>query len=295
MLKIGDTLDESYKYNGPEINGEYKRVFKVVAIAKPGSLITLPSDSTIFDVFINDYAIYAPLTTWKYYLTDKTKDKTYINKAITDQEKYNLEYKVDGNKVVIYNDDFTNAIINLDFEIVVEKNINIDTVKQLCNQVGKKNGSNLEFIQLENKNKPLIEILNQSCIGVLVFSIVLFLFSVFGIAGTTLYSISNRKKEFGIRMSQGATLYEIAILIFNEILFTNVIAAVVVIVPFKVLETYLNKYLNNNIELSYLLSFSFRNLLEVLILVLITTILAAIIPMRQVMKLNIVELLRGGN
>lgn len=292
-LKIGDTLEESFAYNGPEINGEYKKVFKVIGIAKPTSLIILKTDATILDTFINDYAIYTPLSVWEYHLTDKTKDKNYINKSIDNQKKYGLKYEVDNNRIAIYKDDFTDSILNLNFQIITQENKNIDTVEQLCNTLGEKNGSNLKFIQLQNENKPLIEIVNQSFIGILIFSIILFLFSIIGIIVTTLYSINIRKKEFGIRISQGSTLYGIASLVFSEILITNILATIIVVIPFKILETYLNKYLSNNIELSYLLSFNFTNLLQVFVLVLVTTILGAIIPIRQITKLNIVELLKG--
>ncbi|PRR80185.1 FtsX-like permease family protein [Clostridium liquoris] len=293
VLKIGDTLEETYKYNDSEITGEYKKVFKVIGIAKPSSLITLPANATIFDIFINDNAIYAPLSVWKYYLTDKTKNKSYINRSISNQKKYNLKYEVNNDKIVLYNDEFISSILNMDFQIITNENKNIDTIKQICNNVSKKNGSNLKFIKLQDKNKPIIELLNQSFIGILVFSIILFLFSITGIIGTTLYSINSRKKEFGIRISQGSTLYGIANLIFSEILITNIISSIIVILPFKVLETYINKYLSNNIELSYLLSFDFKNLLQVFMLVLATTILSSIIPIKKIAKLNIVDLLKG--
>lgn len=292
-LSINDTVECSGGGTAQDMIGTYRRIFKVVGIAEPSSLITLDVTSNFTNAQVNDYGIYAPLTIWKYYLTDNSTDKLYIKKSIEYQNQYNQKYDLDGNKITIYNNDFINGIIDKNFQIIVDKNKNIDAVKELCNKISEDNKSSIKFEQLKNINSTELEFFRQIFMGFLIFTIVLFTFSILGVSGTTLYSINSRKREFGIRLSQGSTLEQIAQMILFETLFRNIIAFIIVVIPYKFTELLLNKYFSNNIELSYMLKFDLRTILVIFLLVLITTFLTTIVPIRKIMRLDIVEIIRG--
>lgn len=292
-LRVGDTI--SNKYNYSDDNGEYsyERTLRVIGIATPGTVPTFGASPSIAGIFINDYAIYAPLRTWKYYLKDKSVDKFLINKTIINNNAYGIKYELQGDLIISYQSDYFDALLNNDFQLLVEPNRDTEAVTEIVNDICKKNNSSIRFETLKNSNEIMNELFIQGMFAIITFTIILFTFSIAGIIGTTLYSINLRRKEFGIRISQGATLNEISYLVLGEILFKNITALILAIIPFKFLELYVNKHLGTVVEYTYLVNMDSKILLIVFGLFLFSTLITSIIPIGRIIKLNVVDLFRG--
>lgn len=292
-LKIGDTISSNYHY--ADENGEYsyKRTLKVIGIAKPGSMVTLESSSNVAGIFINDYGIYSSLGVWKYYLKDNSPDKFLIEGTIKNSKEYNLDYELQNNLIISNNSDYLDAILHNEFQILVRQDRDTEAVKEILNNICRQNNSRTRFETLEHSNEIMNSLFSQGILAILTFTIILFIFSITGIIGTTLYSINKRRKEFGIRLSQGSTLNKITYLIVSEILFENIAALILAVTPFKLLELYINKNFSTNVEYTYLISFDFNILAMVFGLILSSSLITSIIPIKKIMKLDVVELIRG--
>ncbi len=105
-----------------------------------------------------------------------------------------------------------------------------------------------------------------------------FLLLVISIIGTScimLGQLNKRKKEFGIKIAMGATLNEIAKEIFLEVLVMVIIASIISLIL--------------NIKIGVGLTLIGINLVFVAII----SILIAIIPVKEIKKMNVVELVKG--
>lgn len=290
-LKLGDTIVCKNKASDENMDGEYEKIFKVIGIAKPASMYSFNVTSNFINTYIDDYAIYSPLVTWKYNLVDKSQDNQIIKKTILNQQQFNLKYEINGTKMVVYNNDYISALINHQFQIIIDNGKNIDTVKELCNQLDE--NQNIKFSRVKDMNTPIIEIYRQAFLGILIFTIVLFLFSILGIIGTTLYSIDNRKKEFGIRLTHGCTLNGIAVMVLEEIIFENIMAVLFVLVIFNTFKIYAASKLSKSVEFSYIINTDIKIFIYIILAITFTMIITSLIPIKKIMSLDIVELIRG--
>lgn len=133
----------------------------------------------------------------------------------------------------------------------------------------------VRLIEREDTKEALKNNINNSKIlgGILV------LLSTLGIASTIIGDIKNRKNEFGIKMSQGASINTICKEMICEI-FILVSLSIILALVFL-----LSKYGIKVITIKLILS-------DVIIILLITTIIS-ILPIRIIKKMEIVKLLRG--
>ncbi|GFZ32668.1 hypothetical protein CSC2_31940 [Clostridium zeae] len=293
ILKVGDVISDSYDHDLGKFTGHYKRNFKVVGIAKPGSLATfITSTSDLMNMFINDYGIYSPLGYYKYYTTYKTEAKENIAQAIEGQKKLGLGYEVKDNTIITEHSDYVSAIVNFDFQVVVNKGESVDSVKAMLAKYNNEIKGGYKIQDIKSTNGTISNVFRQLEIGLLTLTIVLFFFSIVGITGTTLYSINLRHKEFGIRLSQGARLKDIAQLVLAEVFLKNLAAFLISVVPFKIFEYFVNKNGEKDISMAYTLTFDYKLFIILIALILGTTFISVIIPIRRIMKLDIVELVR---
>lgn len=292
-LKVGDTVSTAYNY--ADENGEYcyKRILKVIGIAKYGKLVTFAASSNPADIFINDYGIYAPLSVWKYYLKDNTHKSIIIERNIESKKAFGLQYELQDNLMISNNSDYLEALLHDRFQILISQDRDTEAVKEIINDICKKNKANIRFQTLKQTNEIMGSLFSQGLLAILTLTIILFVFSIAGIIGTTLYSINMRRKEFGIRISQGATLNDIAFLILKEILLNNVLALILAVTSFKLVELYISKYLGSKVEYTYLVSVNFSILMMVFGMILFSSLVTSIIPMRRIMRLDVIELIRG--
>ncbi|WWU65373.1 hypothetical protein QJR26_03190 [Clostridium baratii] len=133
----------------------------------------------------------------------------------------------------------------------------------------------VRLIEREGTKAALKNNINNSKIlgGILVF------LSTLGIASTMIGDIKNRKNEFGIKISQGASINTICKEMIYEILILVSLSVILALIFL------LSKYGIKAITIKLILT-------DIIIISLITTIIS-ILPIRIIKKIEIVKLLRG--
>lgn len=133
----------------------------------------------------------------------------------------------------------------------------------------------VRLVEREGTKEALKNNINNSKIlgGILVF------LSTLGIASTMIGDIKNRKNEFGIKISQGASINTICKEMIYEILILVSLSVILALIFL------LSKYGIKAITIKLILT-------DIIIISLITTIIS-ILPIRVIKKMEIVKLLRG--
>ena len=293
QVKVGDTTTLESMVNSEDSISDYKRNFKVVGIAKAGSMIMVDNNFNNLDIRINDYGIYAPISIWKHKFTDKTKDKINIPIRAGYNEKFNLPYEIKDNEIVVYNSDFIDSIGELKFQLIVNEKDDIKAVRSLCNSIFESNNYPLRVIELKVNQWDEISLFNTFLLGTLVFSIIIFFFTIIGIGLTTLYSLDSRKKEFGVRLSQGATINKIAFLIIKENIIKVLISSFLSLIPYLYAKNILDDYYTLNTDYSYTLNLGLIPFLIVNLIITLVVILSILPAIRKLKTLNVVDLVRG--
>lgn len=150
--------------------------------------------------------------------------------------------------------------------------------------------SDMEENNLEFKTKPLKEearkiqeTLIRGVTSSLALGTTLTLLSIIGITSIITGELSKRKKEFGIRISSGATL---------KILTKEIIQEIFIMITISCILSVLSSLIKNYIFYSSAsLSISFLGINILIIGVL--TIIISILPIVKIRKMNVIDLIRG--
>lgn len=106
-----------------------------------------------------------------------------------------------------------------------------------------------------------------------------------------LFTISNRKREFGIRMANGFRKKDIKFLIISEMLFLTSISTIIAMI-IKLSEVYKNKKLNI-VEKILVPQFTTNDFIISILIVSCIVIISSIIPLRKINKLQLKEMIGG--
>ncbi|WP_055071382.1 FtsX-like permease family protein [Clostridium massiliamazoniense] len=190
----------------------------------------------------------------------------------------NLLYS-DGIKVIPSVENFIgyNAIgESVNAAIFLERGIGVkeDELVKILNEKLKKHNLYANLFSLSNTT-TVIESYERDVKSSLALGFLLLVISIIGTSCIMLGQLNKRKREFGIKIAMGATLNEIAKEIFLEVLVMVIIASIISLIL--------------NIKVGVGLTLIGINL----ILVVIISFLIAIIPVREIKKMNIVELVKG--
>ena len=267
-LKVGQVI--SVNYDLPiellsDVTSEelcYTRKYKVIGIAEKNSLMDLQSLKELSGVVIDDYAIYKPFNKVKtFYITSdeiKIGEINELEKAIND----------------------FNSVIEVADGVDIEQLIN-----DLNNMLKENDLPQMEFVKLSDQYNRTLDENKNMFIQMIGITLIILLFSASGTLGTILFLLRKRYKEFGIRLSLGATVNDIVKLVLSEIILMGSIAMFI---------GYIGAYLllmenilyNVDILLQRMMWFSLIIFIPLLGLLVITSSI-------RLKKINPVELLRG--
>lgn len=192
-------------------------------------------------------------------ITSDLKEKYHIN-SIIEREYFNkiIKYKVVGILDISFRfwcksdklvDKSKNTIIcpsNLD-----DNNINaINTIINLKNilnssmkeEINKSNNMITDGELIVNLRKYVLSVIYeklQAVVYIMIFSIAILILSVSGLIINLNLLLSKRLKEFGIRLSLGATIKDISKLLSMELLANFIIAFIISILPIPLINIYL--------------------------------------------------------
>lgn len=160
--------------------------------------------------------------------------------------------------------------------IFLERGIGVkeDELVKILNEKLKKYNLYANLFSLSGTT-TVIESYERDVKSSLALGFLLLVISIIGTSCIMLGQLNKRKKEFGIKIAMGATLNEIAKEIFLEVLVMVIIASIISLIL--------------NIKIGVGLTLIGINLVFVAII----SILIAIIPVKEIKKMNVVELVKG--
>lgn len=260
-LKVGDIIIDKQSFD----KGIIERRYKVIGVAERGNLINIKtgSSSSLAAINLDDNAIYKPFNK--------------IKAAVIDENNRVIEGFIDEFEEALY------SAQNMFIEVEDKK-----TIDRIQDEVqGLMDNYNLPYKvnKHSEESSGILEETKNSVMEAATFAIVITLLSVIGIVGTLLFSIKGRFREFGIRISQGATVNSLCKLVFFELLFVNLVSfSVATIGCYFALKKFQLYDLSG--LMGHICSFSISIFVAI-------TVLTVIAPLRQVKKLNPVELIRA--
>lgn len=160
--------------------------------------------------------------------------------------------------------------------IFLERGIGVkeDELVKILNEKLKKYNLYANLFSLSGTT-AVIESYERDVKSSLALGFLLLIISIIGTSCIMLGQLNKRKKEFGIKIAMGATLNEIAKELFLEVLVMVIIASIISLIL--------------NIKIGVGLTLIGINLVFVAII----SILIAIIPVKEIKKMNVVELVKG--
>lgn len=160
--------------------------------------------------------------------------------------------------------------------IFLERGIGVkeDELVKILNEKLKKYNLCANLFSLSGTT-TVIESYERDVKSSLALGFLLLIISIIGTSCIMLGQLNKRKKEFGIKIAMGATLNEIAKELFLEVLVMVIIASIISLIL--------------NIKIGVGLTLIGINLVFVAII----SILIAIIPVKEIKKMNVVELVKG--
>lgn len=184
------------------------------------------------------------------------------------------EYSEEFYKIDLLNSSFRGYID------ISNKNSNSIT-KEIISE-GKKCGFDFKVISLDESISNFIKTNNNLIFCMRALFIIVFIFTAVGIITSLNYSILRKYKEFGVHIMQGASLWNIAVRIFYEILLLFIIA-----------DTSLFAILHTILKGDVILCFNAINFLITVIISIILTMILSIMPVMKVLNLQVSDLIRG--
>lgn len=134
-------------------------------------------------------------------------------------------------------------------------------------------------LALKSEFNPLSEAIDRDSSITKILSVILTILSAIGVTSTMLGELQRRKKEFGVRLSQGASPKRLCREIFSEILTISLISVVVSFI--------LAGYMNGEFFMS-------KELLAINVAYVVgLSVIMSIVPILKIRKMNVVELIRG--
>ena len=185
---------------------------------------------------------------------------------------------------------FYERTINSSTYITSDK-LSKNEIQSIVNNANKDYELNIEVLSItdivdrfKKDNYPLI-------IQMIFFSIFMVISSCLGLASNMSFTIMNRKREFGIRLANGFRKKDIKLLVISEMLFITLVSTVIAMV-WKFVELYKDKQLSIA-EKILVPQFTISDFIIAILLVCIIIIIASIIPLRNIDKLQPKEMIGG--
>lgn len=241
-IDIGDTFD----YEFPDLKGNMIPVkYEVVGFYKHNDMINIGGQiigRNFDDIFYSDAFVIAPIISDVLYLSEGT---------------------------IIANYGIWVEAANSSSMVKVE-----DSLKDFLDE----NNYTLRVKSLKDQYQNIKEVAAKSSINAAVLGKALIFLSIIGISAIFVKEIERRKKEFGIKISQGATINKICYEIICEILIMTFIALII---------SFILSMLKGQNMLS--LEIMFKSTITMLVIV----IISSICPLIKLKRQNIIDMLRG--
>ncbi|MGL5149093.1 MAG: ABC transporter permease [Clostridium sp.] len=227
-LSIGDELTDIINNKSQRVEGDkliteipsynYKRIenyykYKVIGIAEPNTMVYL-------DENINDVS------------SGYRNNLIYVG-------NYKLDAKIYQNNV--FDEELSNEYGNDQGIGIVEcksKDVTNNIKDVLNRELSARD--NLGILASSVQNNDMLQDLRRGFITSLIFALVFIAFSLLGVIGTMIYSINDRRKEFGILMSQGATK--------NHLIVKNILDIGIILIIAVVISLGVTVLLRNNVD-----------------------------------------------
>lgn len=238
------SLGDEFEYPMPEIDGGLINVkYKIIGFYDHNDMVMLGRKGTYIDgVTYSDAFVITPVVNDILFLSNKVIMAQY------------------GVWVTVPNSNSMDKVIDALLPILEEDNFS------------------LEVTNMRDEISKTKEVLEKSRMNSNVLGVALTILSVIGVSTVMIGEINKRKKEFGIRITQGATLNIIANEIFFEILFMSILGGILSLI--------LTFMVDNNL-------LTIKVILKNLMIVIIIVTLISIIPIATLRKLNPINLIRG--
>lgn len=267
-LKVGQVISIQYDLPMgllPDIPAEdltYTRKYKVIGIAEKDSLMDFTSITDFSHAVIDNFIIYKPFN----------KVRTFIGNS-------------EGVKLGELNE-LESAIISSNAIIEAADGVDMENLIGQLNIILKKYDlSKMEFRKLDNTYNRRLDETKNMFVVMTGLTLMILIFSLSGVLGTTLFLIRKRYTEFGIHLSLGATVNDIIKLVLSELALMTLISTIIGYIGAYYLLKDSHLY-NAEIMLQRLLYFSLIVFIPILGLMIITASV-------RLKKINPVELLRG--
>lgn len=174
---------------------------------------------------------------------------------------------------------------------IISDKLSKDDISNIVKKVNEKYKFNVEVLSikeiLQRFKEENIKLIHQN----LFFCIFMIISSCIGLSMNMLFTISNRKREFGIRMANGFRKKDIKFLIISEMVFLTSISTIIAMI-IKLSEVYKNKKISM-IEKILVPQFTTNDFIISILIVSCIVIISSIIPLRKLSKLQPKEMIGG--
>ena len=275
-VKLGQTLNIKLNKNQQVIN--YKIItnmedinqvsetdyftYKVVGIADRNMMVELGDDIPYSVSFASD-RIYMP---HKLYHFKVTEDGIIKAEADVNENEKNLQ--------------------NVILECSSEEDTKI--LMNTLNEELKKEGVIGKFKSVE-ENNSFKEAFNECFKNIGMLGVIVFVFSIIGTMVVNIFTIRLKYKEYGIRLSQGATHKDIALSIIIK---NSLLVSISALVGFSI--TYFITLIIDDAMTKTLFSINFSSCIWLVSLLVIIIIITSILPIISLYKNSVVKLIREG-
>jgi len=178
-------------------------------------------------------------------------------------------------------------------------------VKETKKDIEKKVSKNIKILSWDELHPEIVQMIEADRAGDKVMKAILYMIVGFGILGTVIMMISERKKELAIMIAVGMRKTKLSVILFLEILnigFLGIILGFVVSFPFilyfvyhpiplggKIAEVYKSFGIQPALYFSMIPSVFVNQILTIVLI----TFLVSFYPMYQIFKMNVIKCLRG--
>lgn len=184
---------------------------------------------------------------------------------------------------------FEKAIGNSTY--ITSDKLNKNDLENIVNEINQKYKLNVEVISIKEILQRFKEENSALIYQNLFFCIFMIISSCIGLSMNMLFTISSRKREFGIRIANGFRKKDIKLLVISEMIFLTTISTIVAMI-IKLSEVYKNKEVSIA-EKVLVPQFTINDFIIAIIIVGCIVVISSIIPLRKIDKLQPKEMIGG--
>jgi|GEM_PF-3222732 len=154
-----------------------------------------------------------------------------------------------------------------------------------CNKLLNIPGGRIEVTSLEDEVRYIYDRNKTQIFYTISLSILLFLLSSLGLVGVILSSLIHRKREFGIRYSQGATLMHLVFLVEGEIIILYTFAGILGLLAATIISTFISDSISIYIGI--------QEIVVTFVVILFFSMITGILPVIKTLRQKPVNLISG--